>query len=63
MACVLSLSVSYFYYPTIPFSSVYFLFAPFSDDPEVFFPEYSKPAILHAAHFRRVVTDETILNS
>ena len=48
--------VSYFYYPTIPFSSVYFLFALFSDEPEVFLPEYSQPAILHAAHFRRVVT-------
>ena len=36
--------------------SVFFLFALFSDDPEVFLPEYSQTAILHAAHFRWVVT-------
>ena len=47
--------ISYFYYPTILVFSVYFLFALFSDEPEVFLPEYSQPAILHAAHFRRVV--------
>ena len=37
---------------------MYFLFALFSDEPEVFLPEYSKPAILHAAHFWRVVNGE-----
>ena len=31
------------------------LFAPVSDEPEVFIPKYSQTAILHAAHFRRVV--------
>ena len=31
-----------------------FLFALFSDEPEVFLSEYSQTAILHAAHFRRV---------
>ena len=30
-------------------------FALFSDEPEVFFPKYSQTAILHAAHFQRVV--------
>ena len=32
-----------------------FLFALFSDVPEVFLPEYSQTAIFHAAHFRRGV--------
>ena len=27
----------------------------FTDEPEVFFPQYFQTAILHAAHFRRVV--------
>ena len=27
----------------------------FSDEPEVYLPEYSQPAILHAAYFHRVV--------
>ena len=35
--------------------SVLFLFTPVSDEPEVFLPKYSQTAILHAAHFRRVV--------
>ena len=35
--------------------SVLFLIALFSDEPEVFLPKYSQIAILHAAHFRRVV--------
>ena len=35
--------------------SVIFLFALVSDEPEVFLPEYSQSAILHAAHFQRVV--------
>ena len=37
------------------FFSVFFLFTLFTDEPEVFLPEYSQRAILHAAHFRRVV--------
>ena len=32
-----------------------FLFAPVSDEPEVFLPKYSQTAILHAAHFQWVV--------
>ena len=35
--------------------SVFFLFALFKDEPEVFLPKYSQTAILHAADFRRVV--------
>ena len=37
--------------------SLFFLFALFSDKPEVFLPKYSQTAIpvLHAAHFQRVV--------
>ena len=35
--------------------SVFFLFALFSDKPEVFLPKYSQTAILPAAHFRRLV--------
>ena len=35
----------------------------FSDDPEVFLPKYSQPAILHAAHFRRVVNPQYSLTS
>ena len=35
--------------------SVFFLFAPFSEEPEVFLPKYSQTAILHDAHFWRVV--------
>ena len=34
---------------------IFFLFALFCDEPEVFLPKYSQTAILHAAHFRRVV--------
>ena len=26
----------------------------FSNEPEVFLPEYSQPSILHAAHFQRI---------
>ena len=33
----------------------FFLLAIVSDEPEVFLPKYSQTAILHAAHFRRVV--------
>ena len=35
--------------------SVCLLFALFSDEPEVFLPKYSQTAILHTAHFWRVV--------
>ena len=35
--------------------SVFFLFAPFTDKPEVFIPEYSQTATHHAAYFQRVV--------
>ena len=35
--------------------SVFFLFALFSDEPEVFLPKYSQTAILHPANFLRVV--------
>ena len=35
--------------------SVFSLFALSIDEPEVFLPEYSQSAILHAAHFRGVV--------
>ena len=35
--------------------SVFFLFALVRNEPEVFLPKYSQIAILHAAHFRRVV--------
>ena len=34
---------------------MFFSVASFSDEPEVFLLEYSRPAILHAAHFRRVI--------
>ena len=40
--------------------SVYFLFALFSDEPQLFLPEYSQPAILHAAHIRRVVNEPSV---
>ena len=40
---------------------VCFLFALFIDEPEVFLPKYSQMAILHAAHFRKVVN--TLHNS
>ena len=33
------------------FRVCFFLFEPFSDEPEVFPPKYSQTAILHAAHF------------
>ena len=36
--------------------SVISFFALVSDEPEVFLPKYSQTAILHAAHFRWVVT-------
>ena len=35
--------------------SAFSLFALFSDEPEVFLPECSQMAILHAADFRRLV--------
>ena len=44
------------YTNTIPIKWV--LFAPFTEDPEVFLPTYSQTAILHAVHFRSVVNDK-----
>ena len=35
--------------------TVFFRFALFIDEPEVFIPEYSHTALLQAAHIRRVV--------
>ena len=35
--------------------TVFFLFALFSDKPEVFLPEYSVAVILYADHIRRVI--------
>ena len=40
--------------------NVFFVFTLFSDRPEVFLPKYSQTAILHAAHYRRVVNGGTI---
>ena len=37
----------------------FFLFALFDDEPEVFLPKNSQTAILHAAHFQRVVKLDT----
>ena len=34
---------------------VFYLFAPFSDEPEVVLPKYSQMAILHAAQLQRVI--------
>ena len=42
------------------FCRVIFLFMLFSDKPEVFFPKYSQPAKLHAAHFQGVVKQDNI---
>ena len=39
---------------------MFFQFALFSDKPEVFLPKYSQTAILHAAHFRRVVKLDSV---
>ena len=56
MAWVLSLSVSYFYYPTILiFCMVFFLFALVNDEPEVFLSKYSQTAIFDPAHFQSVI--------
>ena len=43
-------------------SSVFFPYALFTDEPEVFLPKYPQTAILHAAHFRRVVNGTTNTN-
>ena len=43
--------------------SLFLLFALFSDEPEVFLPKYSQTAILHAAHFRRVVINRNVVLS
>ena len=42
---------------------MFFLFELFSEEPEVFLPEYFQTAILHAVHFRRVVRIEKLLYS
>ena len=55
LAQVLPLTCILFLRPNYTILCVYFLFALFSDEPEVFLPEYSQTAILNAAHFRRVV--------
>ena len=45
-----------FLLPNYPNILVYFsLFALFNDEPEVFLHKYSQTAIIHAAHFKRVV--------
>ena len=50
---VLPLRCFLFLLPNYTNISVFiFLFAPFSDEPEVFLPKYSLTAILHAAHLR-----------
>ena len=51
LRCFLVLLTNYIY----QYLSVIFLFALLSDEPEEFLPKYSQTAILHAAHFRRVV--------
>ena len=49
--------VYYFNYTQLlPIFQFFFLFALFSDEPEVFLPKYSQTAILHGAHFRRVLS-------
>ena len=58
VARVLPLRCFLFLLPNYTFFSVFFLFALFTDEPEVFLPEYSQTAILHAAHFQRVVKIE-----
>ena len=55
VARVLPLRCFLFLLPNYTIFSVYFLFVLLSDEPEVFHPEYYQPAILHTAHFRRVV--------
>ena len=59
MYCVLSTASEVFHIFTTQlyqyFSVCYFLLALLRDKSEVFLPEYSQPAILHAAHVRRVV--------
>ena len=44
--------------------SVFFLFAPVCEEPEVFLPKcmYCKTAVLNAAHFRRVVIVISVYN-
>ena len=47
--------------PNYTIFSVFFLFALFSEEPQVFLPEYSQPTILHAANFWRVVNPLTYM--
>ena len=55
MARELPLRCFLFLLPNYTNILVFFLFAPVNGKPEVFLPKYSQTAILHAAHFRRVV--------
>ena len=56
MALVLPLRCFFFLLPNYTNILVcFFLFVIFGDEPEVFLPRYSQTAILHAAHFQRVV--------
>ena len=41
---------------------MFFVFALFIDEPEVFLPEHSQTAKRHAAHFWRVVNVQTLLS-
>ena len=41
---------------------IFFLFALFSDKPEVFLPKYSQTAILQAVHFQRVVNEPNLFS-
>ena len=57
MYCGLSTASEVFLTFTAQLYQYLSLFALFSKEPEVFLPKYSQTAILHAAHFRRVVKD------
>ena len=63
MYCGLSTASEFFLMFTTQlyqYFSVFCVFALFRDKPEVFLPKYSQTAILHAAHFRRVVKAECV---
>ena len=53
--CIVARVLLIFTTQLFKFVCVFSLFAIFSDEPEVFLPEYYQMAIFHAAHFRRVV--------
>ena len=67
MYCGPSIASEVFLTFTIPdytnFVVRFSLFALFSDQSEVFLPNYSQMAILHAAHFRRVVNDCCVIKT